>query len=163
MWDLWWTALMIFSEYSSFLCQFIFHRLLHTHHHRLLFRAGTIDPNSDRRNKWTVSPHTKKKKGKKKHVFCELQLETGSRCRCGSFFLSQNVLELIKKTLVILLIWFCTSTLDFDWHVVWRRTNEKFMVHLKLKCIMKRESEFISVTGQCFFFINILLISCTGV
>jgi hypothetical protein len=32
----------VFSEYFGFPCQFAFHRLLHNHHHHLLFGAGTI-------------------------------------------------------------------------------------------------------------------------
>jgi hypothetical protein len=41
------------SEYFGFLCQFSFHRLLHTHH--LSSEAGTNTPNSGRRTKWTQS------------------------------------------------------------------------------------------------------------
>jgi hypothetical protein len=46
MWDLWWTKLhwgQVLSEYFGYLCQFLFHRLLHTHHHHHLSSgAGTI-------------------------------------------------------------------------------------------------------------------------
>jgi hypothetical protein len=35
------TLVMVFSEYIGFTCQFLFHRLLHTHHHPSS-GAGTI-------------------------------------------------------------------------------------------------------------------------
>jgi hypothetical protein len=50
----------VFSEYFGFPCQFLFHRLLHIHHHYLSSGAGTIDQLVA-----AVSPHPKKLKENK--------------------------------------------------------------------------------------------------
>jgi hypothetical protein len=63
----------VFSDYFGFPCQFSFHRLLHTHHHR---------PISGRRTKWTQShPISPSKSLAGSHIIYFVILTSSDFCR----------------------------------------------------------------------------------